>query len=113
MPPFLTLILGYGVAAFGKWLSANSAPVWRRSAIPGADSRLGLALVEQGWGLKQAPGLTVLGLTLGPLMVGPLILIAGVLGGVSLYGIGRRMPLNCDARPPAQVSGRLGNQTRK
>lgn len=49
-----------------------------------------LPLVERGWGMKQAGGILVATLTLGLIMVGPVILIAGLLAGLGLYLLGRR-----------------------
>ncbi|MGE5321601.1 MAG: hypothetical protein ACM3SW_01980 [Actinomycetota bacterium] len=59
---------------------------------------LGLPLVEPGWGLKQAGGIMVLVLTLGPLMVAPVILIAGMIGGATLYVLGRRALVERDGQ---------------
>lgn len=64
---------------------------------------LALPLAERGWAMKQAGGILVATLTLGLVMVGPLILIAGILGGLTLYVLGRRALIERD--------GQAGNQT--
>jgi len=61
---------------------------------------LGLPLVERGWSIKQAGGILVAALTLGLIMVGPLILIAGMIAGVTLYMLGRRALTERDGQAP-------------
>lgn len=50
-----------------------------------------LPLVEHGWSLRQAPGLLLLTFTLGILLVGPIVLFGGMLGGATLYLLRRRV----------------------
>ena len=51
---------------------------------------LGLPLLERGWKMSQAGGILVAALTLGLVMVGPLIAISGMLAGLTLFLLGRR-----------------------
>ncbi|HEX2327770.1 MAG TPA: hypothetical protein VHN74_03530 [Candidatus Angelobacter sp.] len=51
---------------------------------------LGLPLLEKGWRWSQAAGLVIATLTLGLLMVGPLIAISGMVAGLTLFLLGRR-----------------------
>ncbi len=60
----------------------------------------GLPLLERGWTMKQAGGILVAALTLGVIMVGPLILIAGMLAGITLYMFGRRVLAERDGQTP-------------
>lgn len=59
---------------------------------------LALPLAERGWAVKQAGGILVATLTLGLLMVGPLIIVAGILGGFTLYMLGRRALIERDGQ---------------
>lgn len=59
---------------------------------------LALPVAERGWAIKQAGGILVATLTLGLLMVGPLIVIAGILGGLTLYVLGRRTLIGRDGQ---------------
>lgn len=47
-----------------------------------------LPLVERGWSMHQVGGIFLMTMTLGLLMVGSLVLIAGMLGGGILYMLG-------------------------
>lgn len=51
---------------------------------------LGLPLLERGWKISQAGGILLAALTLGLLMVGPLIAISGMIAGLTLFLLGRR-----------------------
>lgn len=44
---------------------------------------------EPGWGMSQVGGLFLATLTFGLLMVGPLVMITGLVGGGTLYLLGR------------------------
>ncbi len=52
---------------------------------------LGLPLLERGWKMNQAGGILIAALTLGLLMVGPLIAISGMIAGLTLFLLGRRV----------------------
>jgi predicted branched-subunit amino acid permease len=60
----------------------------------------GLPLVERGWHISQAPGILVAALMLGLLMVGPVILIGGMIAGLALYVLGRRAFGERDGQAP-------------
>ena len=47
-----------------------------------------LPLLEQGWSLREAVGLTPLALIFGLLMMGPLAAIAGMVAGATLFRFG-------------------------
>ena len=49
----------------------------------------GLVLLERGWSVRQIGGLLLLTLTLGLLAAGPVMLLAGMVGGLALHRIGR------------------------
>jgi hypothetical protein len=67
-----------------------------------------LPMVEHGWSLHQVPGLLMFSLTLGLLAVGPLLLIAGMVAGVTLYAFGRS---NSSQRTGKRRYDRSGDQT--
>jgi len=59
---------------------------------------LALPLAERGWAVKQAGGILVATLTLGLLMVGPLIIVAGILGGRTLNILSSRALIERDGQ---------------
>ncbi len=59
---------------------------------------VGLPLLERGWSLKQSAGIFITTLTLGLLMVGPMILLAGVIAGITLHLLGRLASTKTDDR---------------
>lgn len=63
---------------------------------------LGLPLLERGWSLLQVPGLLVMTLTLGLLMVGRWVLFAGIAAGLTLHKLGRSRFLDPGPEPSAQ-----------
>jgi hypothetical protein len=50
-----------------------------------------LPLIERGWSFRQSAGLSLLTLTLGILLAGPIVLFGGMLGGATLYLFRRRV----------------------
>jgi hypothetical protein len=52
---------------------------------------LALPFVERGWSLRQSESLLFFTWSLGLLLVGPIVLFGGMLGGAMLYLFGRRV----------------------